>query len=221
MQSRSNDFFNVGFHGDKYLLEIISNVIAELRIDTFIETGTNVGTTLSYVARNYVNLSCFSCEPDKVAYDYAQSNLVGLHNAVIENSESNFFLENICSQVVSDKSNLLFWLDAHGYGFQWPLKFEIEYITSFFTKAVVLIDDFKVPDMECFGYDEYQDQICSWEYIKDSLNLNNTYQIYYPNYTECTSNHHPLRGWVLIAWGNDVSFLEELNLSIKKFDYVI
>ena len=65
-----------------------------------------------------------------------------------------------------------------------------------------MIDDFKVPGLECFGYDVYEGQECSFEYINDSLNPQLDYNFYYPMYTDRTSKHHPLRGWVLIEYGS-------------------
>jgi hypothetical protein len=54
-----------------------------------------------------------------------------------------------------------------------------------------------------FGYDEYQGQVCSYEYVKDALDPVRRYKVYYPNYTEHTSPHHPLRGWGLIEYGQE------------------
>ena len=53
------------------------------------------------------------------------------------------------------RQNVLFWLDAHGYGFKWPLKDEVRFIAEKFKHAYILIDDFKVPGLGCFGFDEY------------------------------------------------------------------
>jgi hypothetical protein len=97
---------------------------------------------------------------------------------------------------------VLFWLDAHGYGFEWPLREEVSVITTYWQKAYLLIDDFLVPGLDCFGYDEYKGQVCSFDYIKNSLNDQHEYSLYYPPYIERTSKHHPLRGWGLIEYGH-------------------
>jgi hypothetical protein len=103
---------------------------------------------------------------------------------------------------------VLFWLDAHGYGFEWPLRKEISFITTNFERAYILIDDFKVPGLDCFGFDEYDGQVCSFEYIKSALNPGLEYRLCYPNYKERTSAHHPLRGWGLLEFGHN----EDLTL---------
>jgi hypothetical protein len=101
--------------------------------------------------------------------------------------------------------NVLFWLDAHGYGFKWPLREEVSFITGHFQTAYVLIDDFKVPGLDCFGYDLYDGQECSFDYIRDALDESIEYSLYYPSYTERTSRHHPLRGWGLIEFGHEAA----------------
>ena len=63
------DFFMVGFHGDKYLLQFVDVMIRNCNY--FIETGTNVGSTLAYIGRTYTQIKCLSCEPDKEAFNCA------------------------------------------------------------------------------------------------------------------------------------------------------
>ena len=187
-------------------------------MDVFVETGTNVGSTLAYFAQRYPNIPCLSCEPDLEAFRHAHENVSGLTNITLYNQTSQQFLETLSEkhpEIFTKK--VLFWLDAHGYGFQWPLKEELAFITKKFKQALILIDDFKVPNKEMFGYDEYDGQICSYDYIKDSLSrLDRTYQLYYPNYTEKTSQHHPLRGWGLIVFGQVSDLMLPEQLVVQK-----
>lgn len=48
---RNNNLQPLGFHGDCYLLKVISVAIGDCT--TFIETGTNVASITNYVARTY------------------------------------------------------------------------------------------------------------------------------------------------------------------------
>lgn len=195
-------FLPVGFHGDRYLLDIVDALAQDAEV--FVETGTNVGSTLAYFARKYPNIPCLSCEPDAEAFQHARKNVSGLPNITLYNQTSQQFLETLREKhgdIFQKKA--LFWLDAHGYGFQWPLKEELAFISGNFAHALILIDDFKVPGQEMFGYDEYQGQICSYEYVKNALDTARMYKVYYPNYTEHTSPHHPLRGWGLIEYGQE------------------
>jgi hypothetical protein len=156
------------------------------------------------VARTHPHIQCLSCEPDLQAFQHAVSNSAGLLNVSIYNETSQEFMNRLKQHHAHlFVENTLFWLDAHGYDFRWPLKEEIAFITANWKRAYILIDDFKIPGLDCFGYDEYQGQVCSFDYIKDALNPTIAYNLYYPNYTERTSVHHPLRGWVLIEFGRE------------------
>lgn len=196
-------FHDVGFHGDEYLIEIVQNVMRQSTY--FIETGANVGTTLAYVSKINPEIHCLSCEPDNDAYFRALTNTKGL-NVELYNETSQDFMERLTRQYsLIFSENVVFWLDAHGYGYEWPLRKEIKFISEHFEKAYIFIDDFKVPGLDCFGFDSYNGQECSYEYIKDYLSSIHSYNLYYPNYTDKTSTHHPLRGWCLIEFGHDAS----------------
>jgi hypothetical protein len=179
-----------------------------VKCQVFVETGTNVGSTVAYVARRFPDLHCFSCEPDRRAYDEAQKNTSHYDNVTLYNEPSQHFLRRLLEKKEVLHREVLFWIDAHGYGFQWPLREEIRLITSRRDKAFVLIDDFRVPGLDGFRYDAYDGQVCSLDYIKDSLDQRHTYRVYYPAYTDQTSGHHPLTGWGLIEFGH----VSELDL---------
>lgn len=199
---RQSQFVDVGFHGDEYLLGLARHIAGKSKI--FIETGSNVGSTLAYVAKNNPQIRCFSCEPDQSAFDQTSANAGKYGNVALFNGTSQQFIEHLFKHepwIFSEQC--LFWLDAHGYGFEWPLKKELEFITGHFDSGYILIDDFKVPGREQFGYDQYREQICSYEYVKDILNAGKAYQLYYPTYQDKTSTHHPLRGWGLLVFGHD------------------
>ncbi len=194
-------FIDVGFHGDEYLLHLVSHLAGNCKV--FVETGANVGSTLAYVARSYPWLRCLSCEPDQPAFGQASANAGRYSNVALFNGTSQQFIEHIAKQepkIFSEQC--LFWLDAHGYGFEWPLKKELEFITGKFASGYILIDDFKVPGREDFLYDNYRGQICSYDYVKDALNPGRNYQLYYPTYKNKTSRHHPLCGWGLLVFGH-------------------
>lgn len=189
---------NVGFHGDEYLLALVDALVDE--VDFFVETGTNVGSTLRYVASRWPEVECLSCESDNEAFETALRATRLLGNANVYNEDSVTFLERIGRERADlfDRKGL-FWLDAHGYGFEWYLREEVNFVTRNFPHAFVLIDDFLVPEAPWFGFDEYDDQVCSFEYIRDAIHEEEEYCVWYPAYRERTSRHHPLCGWGLLV----------------------
>ena len=211
---RSFTFYDVGFHGDQHLISFITTILDQCKY--FVETGTNVGSSIAHAARISPETTCFSCEPDPEAFKHALDNTSAYNNVQIFNQPSLDFLKELTGNKDLLNEDTLFWLDAHGYGFEWPLRQETEFIMGHWKKAYIFVDDFLVPGLDCFGYDEYKGQICSYDYIKTHINREFEHHLYYPQYSERTSAHHPLRGWGLIEFGHT----SELELSTKIQDLV-
>ena len=96
----------------------------------FIETGTNVGSTLAYMAGKYPFMKCLSCEPSLKAFVRAIENTDNLENVRLFNEDSDIFMRRIESYYkYLFKGPVLFWLDAHGQGSSWPLKSEVRLIS--------------------------------------------------------------------------------------------
>ena len=211
---RKSQFLEKGFHSDVYLLKFVDSIIGGCEV--FIETGANVGSTLAYVARTYPHIQCLSCEPDKEAFEEAKRNTEKYPNVKLYNLLSQDFVGEINKERQDLFSrDVLFWLDAHGYGFRWPLKDELSFMTANFAKGYIFIDDFLVPGLDCFKYDTYQDQVCSFDFVKGSLAPRQGYRLYYPAYTDRTSPHHPLTGWGLIEFGHADDLVLPLSLKGK------
>lgn len=200
MSRQLSEFLDVGFHGDKYLIELV--FAAARRCEQFIETGTNVGSSLVYLAKNFPQLPCYSCDPDKESCNFARQQAAALPHVQIENEASPQFLHLLAKkQPGLCGRETLCWLDSHGYGFCWPLKEEVEFITNRFESACIFIDDFQVPGRPQFLFDEYDGQVCGAKLIAGSLAKKTDYKFILPTYTDRTSTHHPLKGWILIAYG--------------------
>lgn len=196
----SYQFQDVGFHGDHYLLALVDDLVARHGIECFVETGTNVGSSLVYFAKRFPQVRALSCELDAEACRRAREHAKGLANVEIHHLSSGDFLKVLAQQPDLFGKRCLFWLDAHGYGFRWPLREEVRFIAEHFATAFVMIDDFKVPGLDCFRHDEYDGQVCSYDYIRDSL-ATRPHEVFQPRYTDRTSKHHPLVGWGLIVLG--------------------
>lgn len=185
-------FLDEGFHGDRYLIRFIDAIAPRMR--NFVETGCNVGSTLAHVLRNHPHLECFSCEPDAEAHRAAVAN-VASWRPWLQQMLSQQFLPALLSHKPSIvEQPTLFWLDAHGYGFEWPLVEELALIIDRFPDFIVVVDDFLVPGRPDFGFDRYGEQECSHRWVGPKLGGRRAH-LYHPTYREHTSKHHPLRGW--------------------------
>lgn len=203
-------FLNCGFHGDRHLLEVVDDLVTRQRIECFIETGTNVGSTLVYLARRFPEVQSLSCEADAEASRRAREYARGLANVEIHNLRSHEFLGHLARRPELFRKRCLFWLDAHGYGFEWPLREEVRFVAEHFAVAYLMVDDFRVPGIDAFRYDEYQGQVCSYEYIREALGAR-AHQVFLPAYTDRTSAHHPLTGWGLVVMGSEYTLPETLR----------
>jgi len=203
----------LGFHGDQYLLNIVNFLL--LKSDYFIETGTRRGITSKYVVDGYQHLKLFSCEPNKEFFSVAEDKLKGYDKCKIYNEMSQSFLPKILDTFDLNENLGFFFLDAHGKGYEWPLRQEIEQIAHRLSKAIILIDDFKVPNNPQFGYDIYGGQECKMSFIKDKLYINRDYEFIYPKYKIKTSNYPHFAGYIIILMGLNV---EELKIPHQLFE---
>ncbi len=188
-----------GFHGDTFLLRLVELLAKDATV--FLETGSNVGSTLGDVARRYPHLACLSCEPDPAAHDAAQRYATIRSDVQVYQETSQEFMERIrIGGQALYVEPILAWLDAHDYGFEWPLREEIAFLTENFERGAILIDDFQVPGRPEFGWDQYDGHLCSFPYIQGSISEKVAYRLSYPTYSEHTSPWHPLRGWGLLQF---------------------
>ncbi len=212
----------LGFHGDTYLKRLVDALAREAAV--FVETGSNVGSSLADVVRNHPHLECFSCEPDAEAFQVAQEQIEGHGRVHLFPETSQAFLARF-ERDYADRFRrpVLAWLDAPGYGYEWPLREEVAMLTRCFDRGSILIDDFRVPGEPSFGFDEYQGQICAWEFIDDVVDGRVAYRLLYPAYSEHTSPWHPLRGWGLLQFGptlDDLPPIEQQLPDVARLDRV-
>jgi hypothetical protein len=186
-----------GFRGDALLLYTVHNVVKQAGIQLFVETGAFYGTTVRHMARSYPPLTCYSCEPNRERYAGALQSTNGLSNCHVTQEESPALLARL-AQTDAIAQPTLFWLDAHGYGFDWPLRTEIQLITDYWQTAYIFIDDLHVPGQPWLDYDEYGGQECSIPYIQDVINPARSVEIWYPNYPPQVVTW-PLRGWGVVV----------------------
>ena len=132
----------VNFSVDLKLVQLLQN---ELKLTTFVETGTFKGETIISVSPFFKK--CLTVELSKECYIKAAERFIGLKNVIIENDDSASFLKK--NQNVLSQEKVCYWLDAHwcvadktaGELSQCPLLNELEAIKSIQPESVILIDD--------------------------------------------------------------------------------
>lgn len=140
----------------RYKWQRLSNLIAEYRIDIFIETGTYYGLTVSKIRKLVKRV--VSIEIDPGLYRFNSRYFRNIANVEILEGDSFQVL-----QIVLDDLNIqpdqtckvLFWLDGHcseketGIGFKYsPVEEELFVIKNHYNKfnSVIVIDDLRLMD---------------------------------------------------------------------------
>ena len=119
-----------------------------------------------------------------------------------ELADSRQFLERTAHTELASKFTF-FYLDAHWYD-DLPLARELSIIERHWQNFVAMVDDFRVPGDEGYGYDAYgPDKTLSLEYLQELLKSRQL-ESFFP--AEPSSNETgPKRGCVVIARAGDTA----------------
>ena len=139
------------FNNQKFRQEMFLELLKIIDFTAIVETGTYRGTTTDFMAQTS-HLPVYTVESHPRYYAYSQRRF--LHNPNINSyySDSRVFLRRLSRHLGQEQ--ILFYLDAH-WNDELPLKKELEIIFKNWHNALVLIDDFQVPDDEGYFYDDY------------------------------------------------------------------
>ena len=140
-------------NGQKHRQFLVEAFLSKLCLDAIVETGTYRGTTTAYLATLSL-LPIYTVEYNSRYYGFSLAALRRFDNVHLFKGDSCAFLNGLVSKKSLAGKRVLFYLDAH-WGGELPLLQELCIIFSYWDEAVVLIDDFKVPDDSGFGYDDY------------------------------------------------------------------
>lgn len=157
---------NFPFEGSEEIAAIVSRLIKEFRIQTFIETGTQRGATALWAAKQGVDV--ITIEADKEYYEEALENLKGSRVQILL-GDSGEAIRNMIFMPIHGR--ILFFLDAHGCNIGGtPILRELEAIRDTCpTSPIITIHDVQVPDHPELGYDKYDDCELSTDFVRKCL----------------------------------------------------
>ena len=123
--------------------DLLVNLKKLLKLDTFIETGTYLGSTASWAAEHFAKV--YTIEKSQAFAISAKAALANRNNVEVIHASSSSGLRELSTQV---DGPCVFWLDAHwsggetsGIKKQCPLAEELSLLAHFNKESVVLIDD--------------------------------------------------------------------------------
>lgn len=158
----------IPFNGDKFIENEFLSLKERFGLTTAIETGTCLGGTTIFLGENFDR--AFTIEVNKAWLKIAISRFeaAGVSNKIkgfLGSSEK--VLDDII-QLYSLDSSFILYCDAHWQGYC-PLQDELKIIAKHKLRPVIAIHDFCVPNVPALGYDGYNGQPFTFEWIKPRL----------------------------------------------------
>jgi len=138
-------------NGQSARIALTREIIQRCKIVRVVETGTYLGTTTEFFASFGLHVITAEINPELAAR--SRERLRALKNVELYESDS---VQVLTKLTESDNRSepTLFYLDAHWWQ-HLPLRQEAELAIANFSKAVLMIDDFNVPDDPGYGFDDY------------------------------------------------------------------
>lgn len=143
-------------NGQRRRQDIVRELTRTIDFGRVVETGTYRGaSTIFFSALFGVPVS--TVEANRRFHSYSRRRIAAANpnvDVVVELGDSRAFLQRLASQTRRSGETVFFYLDAH-WNEDLPLAEELRIISRGWTRAVVMIDDFQVPDDAGYGYDNY------------------------------------------------------------------
>ena len=169
---------DLSFSGDSFIANNFLKLKQKFNIENVVETGTYEGDTTIFLAKNFKNVFSIECNQETILKAILNIKNANVNAHLIFGKSEEVF--NVLLPKINN--NTIFYLDAHWYA-HCPLRDELNLIKKFNLKPVIAIHDFYVPGSKTLGYDSYNNQSFTYEWIKDDLDL-----IYEKNYSYFYNN---------------------------------
>jgi hypothetical protein len=144
-------------------------IVDAYRPDLIVETGTYLGSSTGWFAA--WGAPVFSAEVNRTFFLASAIRRRGEANVTLALGDSVTLLERLAGDA-TQRRRPLFYLDAHWEG-RLPLREELAVIWAHWPTAMVVIDDFKVPGDDGYGFDDYgPGQAISLEYCRVPSDVN-------------------------------------------------
>lgn len=152
-------FSSAPFNEDTFMEQYFLELKQQYNIKNVIETGTFEGMTTAWLSAHFDKV--WTTEINETYYKIAGERLFARKNVVRMLGDSVKTLPLIIREL--DKSNTLFFLDAHWY--KNPLLGELQVIAEAGIRpTIICIHDMKNPDDPTMGFDSYPDQNIEYTY---------------------------------------------------------
>ncbi|MDQ7787553.1 MAG: glycosyltransferase [Thermodesulfovibrionales bacterium] len=200
------------FHRDIYFQAFFDWIIRIFSPSHIVETGTFLGWTTEFIALNYPHTMIWTTDSNKQFHEISKVRLARYSNIKQILKSSDVFLSEWLPKL-NQEDKCIFFLDAHWENY-WPLPQEIQLISDSQCQAIIIVDDFKVPGHNEYGYDDYgAGKVCDLSAVLPYLNPHNTYHALLPNYSDFANIRiaEHLRGRLILFQNADNLFPSAIN----------
>jgi hypothetical protein len=158
------------FNGDTFAEKEFLKLKAEFGIVKAVETGTCFGSTTIFLAKNFGAVCTIEINKEYLSIAVDRFVEAGVRDTVKAYlGDSSVVLADII-KLHRVEDDTIFFLDAH-WNNHCPLLEELAAIASAKLKPVIVIHDFKVPNEPELGFDSYDGQPFTYEWIKVFLDV--------------------------------------------------
>jgi hypothetical protein len=186
--------FGGPLNGSPARLAVFNELKRRCLFAAVVETGTYRGESTIFFAT--AGCPVYTSEVNARYMGYAQLRLWSRSNVHFCLGDSRQFLRRLTGDSTVPKDSVFFYLDAHWHD-DLPLREEIDLIFRHWTRPVVMVDDFQVPDDSGYQYDDYgEGKKLSLEYLNPVAHLGLV-----PFFPASPSSEEIglKRGWVVLA----------------------
>lgn len=206
-----------GFNGQMPRKRVFRDLLDAFEFEIMVETGTWTGDTTGFLAES-ARVPVFSSEINYRFHSLARKRLVDFPNVSLHLADSRKFLSMLAADSSLTSRRAFFYLDAHWYT-DLPLLEEIQIIANAWTDFVIMVDDFKVPDDDGYGFDDYgPGKTLDIESIMPIMNSEDLVA-YFPSASSHDETGYHKRGCVIVAPRKMGTRLNEIA-SIRKYPAV-
>lgn len=202
------------FNGQRFRQRIFFDLLYALPIKTIVETGTFLGSTTSLFGAT--GLPVYTCEIHPRYFANSRMRFfLNRQNIRQYKNNSPDFLRQLAADPAIPKTDTLFYLDAH-WRENLPLREEIDLISANWKNAVILVDDFCVPDSH-YNFDDYgPDKRLDLEYLGSVLKTHRL-SAFFPS-VEATLETGAKRGSVVLCCEAEAEKIIEHVPTLKRFE---
>lgn len=141
------------FNGQAFRQRLFAELCSRVQFAAIVETGTYRGATTTYL-RQAARVPVHSFESAPRNYGFARARLLLTRGVHLHRTDSRAGLEWLATARALPPGPVFFYLDAH-WKDDLPLSEELDLAFAHWPQAVVMIDDFAVPDDPWYGFDDY------------------------------------------------------------------